>query len=122
MGTIRLFSISSCKLYPRAPSTSESKWRDYINRKQNSGDGSEKILNTKFGGVRLDSMNVEKNEEAMTVGSLTNITEPNENTEFYFENESPSKSILYQDYKVSKIEQKETLKNTENKEEIRPTK
>ena len=97
---IRLLSVSSCNTYPRTPSTAESKWGDYLNRKSNP-EGSETILTTKFGGIRLDSMNTDRNEEGMTVGSLSNIAESEEstNSDFYFESETPSQSTHIMFYK-----------------------
>ena len=117
---IRLLSVSSCNTYPRTPSTAESKWGDYLNRKSNP-EGSETILTTKFGGIRLDSMNTDRNEEGMTVGSLSNIAESEEstNSDFYFESETPSQSTLYE---VNKIKHEVTSNFFEKKENTRTAK
>jgi hypothetical protein len=103
-GTNKLFSTTVCRTLPRAPSTSSSKWKDFVNRKD-PGEEGENLVSTNFGGVRLDSMNERTvNEEVMTVGNLIDKTESTQsnNSDPFHEQNQPIESKLYEPNNVKK--------------------
>jgi len=100
--TCCLFSTSICKAMPRTPSTSSTKWKDYINHKDTE-EGSDVVLTTRFGGIRLDSMNKGiVRDEVMIVGNLSKTTESDENnnSDLFFEHDVPSEIKEYNSYTV----------------------
>lgn len=85
-GNTRLLSNSQSCLLPRAPSTSSeegtSKWKQFLNRPARD-DQSEVMRGTAFGGVRLDSENVSRENDDSLAETNDNDQDVGVDSEFY---------------------------------------